>query len=78
MTDVVDKALRELAVFAAASWSNNAIVDRVEAVRVLRADELAKAQAEAEHTRAMREEVCAVLGITPGALMALPAPANPA
>lgn len=78
MTDKVDKALQELAEFAAASWSNDAIVDRVHAVRALRAAEFASAQEEAAHTKAMREEVCFVLGITPGALMALPTPANPA
>lgn len=73
MTDVVDKALQELAVFAAASWSNNAIVDRIEAVRVLRKAEKAEADAQAAHALAMRNEACAVMNITPGALVALPA-----
>ena len=70
--DTVDKALKELAELAAASWSNNAIVDRVHAVRALRAAEMSKAQAEASHAKAMRDEVCASMNITPGALVALP------
>lgn len=72
MTDKVDKALQELAEFAADSWSNSAIVDRVHAVRALRASEIDEAIAQAAHAKAMREEVCFVLGITPGALMAIP------
>jgi hypothetical protein len=72
MTDAVDKALQDLAEFAAKSWSNNAIVDRVEAVRALRTAEIAKAQAEAAHAVTMRAEACAVMGITPGALVGLP------
>jgi hypothetical protein len=67
--DAVDKALQELAEFAAASWSNNAIVDRIEAVRTLRAAEVAAANAQAAHAQKMRDEVCVVMGITPGALM---------
>lgn len=67
MKDAVDKALQDLAAFAAASWSNNAIVDRVEAVRSLRNAEIAEAAAQARHSKAMRDEACSVLGITPGA-----------
>jgi len=69
VTDAVDKALQDLAAFAAGSWSNNAIVDRVEAVRALRNAEIAEAAAQARHALAMRDEACAVLGITPGALI---------
>jgi hypothetical protein len=70
--DAVDKALQELAEFAAQAWSNNAIVDRIEAVRALRAAEVAAANAQAAHAQKMRDEVCMVMGITPGALMGLP------
>lgn len=66
MKDPVDKALQELADFAAKSWSNNAIVERIEAIRKMRTAELA-------HNIAMRKEVCAALNITPGALVALSA-----
>jgi hypothetical protein len=69
--DAVDKALQELAKFAAASWSNNAIVDRIEAVRALRNAEIAESAAQARHAKAMRDEACAVLGITPGAFAGL-------
>jgi len=72
MTDAVDKALQDLAAFAAASWSNNAIVDRVEAVRALRNAEIAEAAAQARHALAMRDAACSVMNITPGALVALP------
>jgi hypothetical protein len=71
MPDAVDKALQDLAEFAAGSWSNNAIVDRVEAVRALRKDERAEAAAQARHSKAMRDEACSVLGITPGAFAGL-------
>lgn len=73
MTDVVDNALKELAVFAAGSGSNIAIVEQVNAVRALRKAERAEAAAQAAHVTAMRQEVCSVLNITPGALIALPA-----
>ena len=62
-------ALQELAIFAAGSWSNLAIVDHIEAVRALRKAEIAEAAAEAKHAAAMRAEVCAFLGITPGAFI---------
>ena len=44
MSDPVDKALQELAAFAAASWSNNAIVDGIEAVRELYKSEMAEVE----------------------------------
>lgn len=71
MTDAVDKALSDLAAFAADAWSNHAIVDRVHAVRALRNAEIAEAAAQAGHAKAMRDEACAVLGITPGAFAGL-------
>mgnify|MGYP003540864468 len=70
--DTVDKALQDLAAFAGASWSNLAIVDRVESIRALRNAEIAEAAAQARHAKAMRDEVCASMNITPGALVALP------
>ena len=71
MTDKVDKALQELAEFAADSWSNSDIVDRVHAVRAMRKSEIADAAAQARHAKAMRDEACSVLGITPGSLVGL-------
>ena len=70
--DAVDRALQDLAAFAATSDSNLAIVDQIEAVRALRYAEIAEAAAQAKHAKAMRDEACAVLGITPGALVGLP------
>ena len=78
MTDAVDKALQDLAAFAGASWSNLAIVDRVESIRALRNAEISEAAAQARHAKAMRDAACSVLGITPGALMAIPKIDNPA
>jgi hypothetical protein len=69
--DAVDIALQELAEFAAHAWSNNEIVERIEAVRALRNAEIAEAAAQALHAKAMRDEACAVLGITPGAFAGL-------
>lgn len=69
MSDAVDRALQELAKFASTSDSNLAIVDRIEAVRALRNAEIAEAAAQAKHAKAMRDEACAVLGITPGAMI---------
>lgn len=63
MSDAVDKALQDLAVFAADSWSNHAIVERVQAVRDLRAAELARVKAETQHANAMRDDVYWALGI---------------
>lgn len=71
MSDAVDKALQELADFAAASWSNRDIVDRVQSVRAMRKSEIAEAAEQARHAKAMRDEACSVLGITPGALVGL-------
>ena len=71
MSDAVDRALQDLAEFAAETWSNHAIVDRVQAVRALRNAEIAEAEAQARHAKAMRDEACAVLGITPGAFAGL-------
>lgn len=71
MADAVDRALKDLAEFTAQAWSNNEIVERIEAVRALRKAEIAEAVAQAKHAKAMRDEACAVLGITPGALIAL-------
>jgi hypothetical protein len=71
MPDAVDAALQDLAAFAAGSWSNSDIVDRIEAVRTIRAAEIAEAEAQARHAKAMRDEACAVLGITPGAFAGL-------
>jgi hypothetical protein len=71
MKDAVDQALQDLAAFAAGSWSNHAIVERIEALRVLRNAEIAEAAAQARHAKAMRDEACTVLGITPGAFAGL-------
>ena len=71
MPDAVDAALQELAQFAACSWSNLAIVDRIKAVRALRNAEIAEAAAQAKHAKAMRDEACSVMGVTPGALVGL-------
>jgi len=73
MPDAVDKALQDLAVRAATSWSNNDIVAGIEAVRTLRKSEIAEAAAQARHAKAMRDEACAVLGITPGAFVGIAA-----
>ena len=64
MTDAVDKALQELAEFAADSWSNLAIVERVNAIRALRSAELARVKAETAHSNAMRDDVYWALGIS--------------
>lgn len=64
MTDAVDKALQELAEFAADSWSNLAIVERVDAIRALRSAELARVKAETAHSNAMRDDVYWALGIS--------------
>jgi hypothetical protein len=69
--DAVDKALQELSEFAAQAWSNNEIVERIETVRALRNAEIAEAAAQTRHAKAMRDEACAVLGITPGAFAGL-------
>ena len=63
MTDTVDKALQELAEFAADSWSNLAIVERVQAIRALRSAELARSKAETAHSNAMRDDVYWALGL---------------
>lgn len=63
MTDAVDKALQDLADFAADSWSNLAIVERVKAIRVLRSAELAWVKAETSHSNAMRDDVYWALGL---------------
>lgn len=65
MTDLVDKSLQELEEFAAGSWSNLAIVERVRAVRALRAAELDGLKAQAAHANAMRNDVYWALGIKP-------------
>ena len=72
MKDAVDKALQDLAEFAGWSSSNHDIVAGIQAVRTLRKAEIAEAAAQARHAKAMRDEACSVLGITPGALVALP------
>lgn len=69
--DAVDKALQDLAEFTAQAWSNIEIVDRIEAVRALRNAEISEAAAQARHAKAMRDEACSVLGITPGAFAGL-------
>jgi hypothetical protein len=71
MPDAVDIALQDLAEFTAQAWSNLEIVERIEAVRTLRNAEIAEAAAQARHAKAMRDEACAVLGITPGAFAGL-------
>lgn len=63
MSDAVDKALQELAVFAADSWSNHAIVERVQAVRDLRAAEIARVKSETQHANAMKNDVFWALGL---------------
>ena len=63
MTDTVDKALADLAEFAADAWSNLAIVERVQAIRALRSAELARVKAETAHSNAMRDNVCWALGL---------------
>ena len=72
MSDAVDKALEDLADFAFDSWSNVEIVKRINAVRALHKAQQNAAESHAKHAKAMRDEACAVLGITPGALIALP------
>lgn len=64
MTDAVDKALQELEEFAADSWSNLAIVERVKAIRTLRIAELSRVNAETAHSNAMRDDVYWALGIS--------------
>ena len=65
MTDAVDKALQDLAEFAADAWSNNDIVERVQAIRALRSAELARLKAETAHSSAMRDDVYWALGMSP-------------
>ena len=63
MSDAVDKALADLAEFAADAWSNNAIVERVQAIRALRSAEMAWVKAETSHSNAMRDDVYWALGL---------------
>ena len=68
----VDQALQALKAFAATSCSNLDIVREIDAVIALRKTEMAHAEEQAKHAKAMRDEACAVLGITPGALIGRP------
>lgn len=71
--DAVDKALEELADYAFDSWSNVEIVKRINVIREMHKAQQDAAESHARHARAMRDEVCAVMGVTPGALVGLPA-----
>ena len=72
MTDSVDQALQALKAFAATSGSNLDIVREIDTVIALRKTEMTHAEEQAKHAKAMRDEACAVLGITPGALIGRP------
>lgn len=57
--DKVDAELKALEEFAAVTWSNAAIVDRVQSIRQMR-------KAEMLHTKAVRDVVCEMFQIEPG------------
>lgn len=57
--DKVDAELKALEEFAASTWSNAAIVDRVQHIRQIRKTEML-------HTKAVRDVVCEMFQIEPG------------